>query len=79
MAQAREVLKEIDRRFEAGTPFSHSPHGGARYLGHYLAAARKLTRKAAEKLIADWLTNEVVAIETCNQDQNSGLKVRQWL
>ena len=41
IAQAREILKEVDRRFEAGAPFSHSPRGGARYLGHYLAAARK--------------------------------------
>ena len=34
--QAREVLKEVERRFEVGAPFSHSHNGGARYLVHYL-------------------------------------------
>ena len=38
IAQAREILKEVDRRFEAGTPFSHSPRGGARYLGQTIRA-----------------------------------------
>jgi hypothetical protein len=80
IAQAREVLREVERRFEAGTPFSHSPRGGARYLGQYLAHHGKMNRKAAEKLIADWMNNGVVTIEMCNRKANlSGLKVLQWI
>ncbi len=80
MAKAREVLKEIERRFEAGTPFSHSPRGGARYLGHYLVTHGGLGRKAADKLIADWLNNGVLTIEASNRKTKlSGLRVLEWL
>jgi hypothetical protein len=78
--QAREVLKEVDRRFEAGAPFSHSPQGRARYLGHYLARQLALNRHAAERLIADWLNNGVLTIEVCDRKTKlTGLKVRQWI
>jgi hypothetical protein len=78
--QAREVLKEVDRRFEAGVPFSHSVRGGARYLGHYLARHLALNRHAAERLIADWLNNGVLTIEVSDRKTKlTGLKVRQWI
>ncbi len=80
IAHAREVLKEIDRRFEAGMPFSHSPRGGPRYLGHYLVQHAKMNRKAADKLVADWLNNGVLTIEASNRKTKlSGLRVLQWL
>lgn len=80
MTQVREVLQEIERRFKEGTPFSHSYHGGARYLGSYLMATLKLTRKGAEQLIADWLNNKVLAIEARDKHRNlSGLRVQTWL
>ena len=80
MSQVREVLKEVDRRFQAGAPFSHSYHGGARYLGNYLMAALKLNRKGAEQLISNWLNNDVLAIEARDKHRNlSGLRVKTWL
>jgi hypothetical protein len=80
MAQAREVLKEIERRFEAGAPFSHSPRGGARYLGHYLVQHGRMSRKAADKLVIDWLNNGVLTIEASNRKTKlTGLRVAQWL
>jgi len=80
MAQAREVLKEIQRRFDDGTPFSHSPRGGARYLGHYLVQHARMARKAADKLVADWLTNGVVTIGVSDRKAKlNGLRVAQWL
>ena len=80
MAQAREALKEIERRFEAGSPFSHSPRGGARYLGHYLVQHGRMSRKAADKLVADWLNNGVLTIEATNRKTKlTGLRVAQWL
>jgi hypothetical protein len=74
------VLKEIQRRFDEGTPFSHSPRGGARYLGHYLVQHARMARKAADKLVADWLTNNVVTIDVSDRKAKlNGLRVAQWL
>jgi hypothetical protein len=78
--QAREVLKEVDRRFEAGAPFSHSPQGRARYLGHYLTRQLRIGRRAAEQLIADWINNGVLVVEVGNRKTKlTGLKVQQWI
>ncbi|MBM3560398.1 MAG: hypothetical protein FJX53_11090, partial [Alphaproteobacteria bacterium] len=80
VAQAREVLKEIQRRFDAGTPFSHSPNGGARYLGHYLVRQQRISRKAAQDLIADWMNNGVIGVDVADRKSKlSGLRVLQWL
>jgi len=81
MAQAREVLKEIDRRFNEGkSPFSHASQAGPRYLGHHLMRQYRMTKKAATDLIADWLNNGIVGIEVCNRKKNlMGLKVLQSL
>jgi hypothetical protein len=78
--QANEVLKEVERRFEAGTPFSHSPRSGARYLGHYLLQNRKMSRRTAESLMTEWLNNGVVTIAmTDRKTKLTGLKVLRWL
>jgi hypothetical protein len=80
IAQAREVFKEIERRFEAGTPFSHSPNSGARYLGQYLIRQYRLARKTATDLIADWMNNGVIGIEVVDRKNKlSGLKVLSWI
>ena len=80
IAQAREDLKEVERRFEAGLPFSHSPRGGARYLGLCPSAAKMSRRKASDKLVADWLNNGVLTIEASNRKTKlSGVRVLQWL
>jgi hypothetical protein len=78
--QAREVLKEVDRRFEAGAPFSHSPQGRTRYLGHYLTRQLRISRRAAEQLITDWINNGVLVVEVGNRKTKlTGLKVQQWI
>ena len=80
MAQAREALKEIERRFEAGSPFSHSPRGGARYLGHYLSSTRRLSRKAADSSSPTGSPTVVLAIEPTNRKTKlTGLRVRKGL
>jgi hypothetical protein len=80
MAQAREVLKEIQRRFDDGNPFSHSPRGGARYLAHYLVQHARMARKAADKLVTDWLNNGVLTIDVSDRKAKlKGLRVAQWL
>src|SRR5690606_38216516 len=62
ITEAREVLKEIQRRFDEGNPFSHAANN-ARYLGHYLTRQYGLSRKAAAELIVDWMNNGVVGID----------------
>lgn len=80
MAQAREVLKEIDRRFKEGSPFSHAPQAGSRYLGHYLVRQYGMSRTAAAALIADWLNNGVIGIDVIDRKSKlTGLKVLTWL
>jgi hypothetical protein len=80
IAQAREVLKEIQRRFEEGTPFSHSPRSGARYLGHYLQRQCGMSRTSAADLITDWMNNGVIGIDVVDRRSKlSGLKVLSWL
>jgi hypothetical protein len=80
MSRAREVQAEVQRRFDAGVPFSHSPQGQARYLGHYLVRQVRLSRKAADQLIADWLNNGIVTIAVCDRKTKlAGLKVQRWL
>jgi hypothetical protein len=81
LAQAREVLKEIDRRFNEGkSPFSHASQGGARYLGHYLQRQYGMSKKAAADLIADWMNNGIVTTEEYDRKNNKvGLKVLRGL
>ncbi len=80
MDQARTILKEIDHRFKTGNPFSHSHHGGARYVVPYIQRRTNLSRKQAEDLLRDWMDNGVVTIETANRKTKlQGLKVLSWL
>jgi hypothetical protein len=81
IAQAREVLKEIDRRFNEGKwPFSHASQGGARYLGHYLQRQYGMSKKAAADLITDWMNNGIITTEEYDRKHNRvGLKVLRWL
>ena len=80
ITQAREVLKEVQRRFEAGTPFSHAPNSGARYLGHYLQRLFGMSKTSAVDLITDWMNNGVIGIDVVDRKSKlSGLKVLSWL
>ncbi len=80
LAKAREVLKEVQSRFDGGNPFSQAPNSGARYLIHFLVRQHGMRRAAAQNLLADWLNNGVVTIETCDRKTKLvGLKVVRWL
>jgi hypothetical protein len=81
LAQAREVLKEVDRRFNEGkSPFSHASQGGARYLGHYLQRQYGMSKKAAADLITDWMNNGIITTEEYDRKNNKvGLKVLRSL
>jgi hypothetical protein len=80
LSRAREVLQEVQRRFDAGVPFSPAPQAQARYLGHYLVRQFQMERKAAAELITDWVNNGVLTVEMCDRKTKlSGLKVQRWL
>jgi hypothetical protein len=81
IVQAREVLKEIDRRFNEGkSPFSHASQGGARYLGHYLQRQYGMSKKAATDLITDWMNNGIITTEEYDRKNNKvGVKVLRSL
>ncbi len=78
--QCREVLTEVQRRFDEGNPFSHAVQSKARYLGRYLVGAYGLPQRIASDLVADWLSNGVLAIEmAARKTKLVGLMVRTWL
>jgi len=80
MEKARMVLAEIDRRFKAGNPFSHSHQGGSRHVGPYIRRTTGLSKRQAEYLLWEWMDNGVVAIATCDRKNKlQGLKVMTWL
>lgn len=80
LSRAREVLQEVQRRFDAGVPFSPAPQAQARYLGHYLVRQFQMERKAAVELITDWINNGILTLEVCDRKTKlSGLKVQRWL
>ncbi len=80
MDEARRILDEIQRRFEAGTPFSHAPNSGPRYLVQFLIRQKGMNRMEARNLLADWLNNGVVDVDICDRKTKlKGLKVATWL
>jgi len=77
---AREILKEVDRRFTEGNPFSHSANSSARYLVHFLMRQHSMSRKAAMSVLIDWMNNGVVVVEVRDRKSGlQGLKVGRWL
>ncbi len=78
--QAREVQKEVQRRFDTGAAFSPSPQSQSRYLGTYLIRQYGVNRREAANLIADWINNGVLTLEMIDQrTKQKGLKVASWL
>jgi len=80
LQKAREILKEVQRRFDDGSPFSHAPNSGARYLVNLLMRQHGMDRHTAKNLLTDWLNNNVVIVDVCDRKTKmTGLKVVQWL
>jgi RecA-family ATPase len=80
LTKARELLKEVQRRFDDGAPFSHASNSGARYFVTFLMRQHRMRRPAARNLLADWLNDGVVTVEMCDRKTKLvGLKVATWL
>ena len=77
--QTREFLIEVQRRFDAGTPFSHAPNSGARYLVNYLMRQKELKREPAFNLVTDWMNSGFLGVDTVDRKTKlSGLRVLVW-
>lgn len=74
----RKILAEIERAWDAGKPWSHrkQTRGEGRYLPQWMVRQTQCSHEEAVQLIADWLANDVLVIETVNTDSKAkGLKV----
>lgn len=75
---ARETLVEIDHRWTAKKPFSHSPNSD-RYLVNHLVGRYNLSKSAAREQVKRWLGAGIIESEECDaHTKMRGLRVVQW-
>lgn len=78
-AHAWHALKEIDRRWNTGNPFSASHNSPERYLGTWLQTRFKMSRNAAIFQIKAWGAAELIATEEVDKHSKMrGLRVKNW-
>jgi hypothetical protein len=76
---ATDMLKDIDRAWASGLPYSNSPQSSDRYVVNSLMRKFQMTRTGAKFLIKDWLVNGVVQIDTKDTHAKlRGLRVVKW-
>jgi len=77
-ALAKEILKEIDRRWREGNPASASPQS-PRYVVPLMVRNHGCSPKAARSLLRDWIINGMVATRAYdNHTKAQGLRVLSW-
>jgi hypothetical protein len=75
--KTRQVFEEIERRWDAGEPFSSRPNSDR----HILPWLEKqgLRKRVARSVLSDWLTNQMLRSETYDaKTKGKGLKVIKW-
>ncbi len=78
----RRMQDEIDRRWKAGTPFSHQPNTrrGGRYFPDWAKQEFGMPPKKTISLVAGWLMNGFLADETANTStKTKGLRLVKTL
>lgn len=60
-SMAKEMLEEIDRRWQTGKPLAKSHVAGERCATRYLARKFEVSAEAVKKLVEAWLDNDIVA------------------
>lgn len=77
--QAYECLKEIDRRWSAGRPFSASTNAPERFLGGYIQREYHIPRDAVTRQMQAWFDAEMLASEQVDKKSKMvGLRVLKW-
>lgn len=78
-AQALLCLKEMDRRWQAGRPFSASSNATDRYIGFYMQREFRVSKEIAKRQLDDWFHAEMVGSETRDRKTKMvGLRVMKW-
>lgn len=77
--KAIEILTEIDRAWQAISPYSESHVAKDRYVVSMMVQRGEMTKQAAKVLLEDWLVNGMVKTDLCDKHKNlKGLKVEKW-
>jgi hypothetical protein len=77
--QLRSLLNEVNARWLAGNPFSHSHMSGGLWLGKYIISAFSLRRDDAKDIVDSLVSQEILVIEKQNSNtKKTGLKVQKW-
>lgn len=78
-AHAYEALREIDRRWQSGNPFSAAYNSPERYIGTWLQQRFKLSRSAATAQIKRWGAAEIIRTDEVDRhSKKQGLRVANW-
>lgn len=78
-AHAYDALREIDRRWRSGNPFSAAYNSPERFIGTWLQQRFKLSRNAATAQIKRWGAMEIIRSEEFDtHSKKQGLRVVNW-
>ena len=76
---ARQILIEIDAKWNDQKPYSLAPNSGTRYAGKMMQTQFKLRKKVARNLLQQWWQNNMISEEIVSKKtKQKGLKVLQW-
>ena len=69
----------MDEKWKAGEPYSASHQSQDRYLVTHLVKNHDMTKGQAKKVLAAWITSEMVATETIDtESKKKGLRVMKF-
>ena len=75
--KTRQIFEEIQRRWDAGDPFSSRPNSD-RFILPWLKN-QGLPKRIAREVLSDWLTNQMLRSEIYDaKTKKMGLKVIKW-
>lgn len=78
-AQCMEALREIERKWATGRPFSAAANSPDRYLGGWLQRQFKVSKEAAKRQMDDWFYSEILASEMFDRKAKTvGIRVVNW-
>jgi len=78
-AHAWLALREIDRRWNEGNPFSVSYNSPERFIGTWLMTRFKMSKKAALAQIKAWGAAEMIVSEEYDKrNSKQGIRVSRW-
>jgi hypothetical protein len=78
-SQCISALREVERRWVLGRPFSAASNSPDRYFGGWLQREFKVSKETAKRQMDDWFHNEMIASEMFDRKAKSvGIRVLKW-